>query len=144
MALSACLVFCLVSCGKEKSDRLVLGDERFEEYVPGLEGKRVAVFSNQTGIVGNVVTDNGFGPHLVDALIERGVDVKAIFSPEHGFRGEADAGERVESGVDEKTGVEILSLYGRNRSLGDEETDDLARFPEPVKGWHQDVTPKHK
>lgn len=121
LALSSCLVLCLVSCGRGKDEgKLTLGDERFEEYVPGLKGKRVAVFSNHTGIVGNVVTDNGFGPHLVDALLERGVDVKAIFSPEHGFRGDADAGERVESSVDEQTGVEILSLYGKNRSLGDE------------------------
>lgn len=121
LALSSCLALCLVSCGRGRDEtRLTLGDERFGEYVPGLKGKRVAVFSNQTGIVGNVVTDNGFGPHLVDALIERGVDVEAIFSPEHGFRGDADAGERVESSVDEKTGVEILSLYGKNRNLGDE------------------------
>lgn len=143
------------------TDSVVLGDERFGEYLPELMGKRVAVFSNQTGIVGNIVTGsklaedvarNGvtdanslipflepessqqnvrnqslqdqaqksgtieYGPHLVDVLIEMGIDVTVIFSPEHGFRGEADAGEAVGSGVDKKTGVEILSLYDKGKS----------------------------
>ena len=140
------------------SSKVVLGDERFEEYLPLLKGKRVAVFSNQTGIVGDKVTgskladalaEHGgcfpaideislipflepsepggkieYGQHIVDALIEKGVDVSAIFSPEHGFRGNADAGEHVGSSVDEKTGVEILSLYEKgSRIPGKEKTD---------------------
>ena len=65
-----------------------------------------------------------YGQHIVDALIEKGVDVKAIFSPEHGFRGNADAGEHVSSSVDEKTGVEIISLYGGgSRIPGKDKTD---------------------
>jgi len=126
-----------MACSKGES-RVVLGDERFTEYIPLLEGKRVAIFSNQSGIVGDViggvpsrvqVTDRtasvpfpsigeaDFGPHLLDILLGKGIDVTAIFSPEHGFRGTADAGEHVSSSVDEKTGVPILSLYegGRNR-----------------------------
>ncbi|MBR6416999.1 MAG: DUF1343 domain-containing protein [Bacteroidales bacterium] len=120
-----------LSCSGGK-DRVILGDERLGEYIPLLEGKRVAIFSNQTGIVGDVVdgkpsrtevTDQtasvpfhtigeaAFGPHLLDVLLEKGIDVTAIFSPEHGFRGTADAGEHVSSSVDEKTGVPILSLY---------------------------------
>lgn len=124
MALGAGLLSCLLSCGqpgkKPSGSQLdgagievTLGDERFEEYVPGLRDKRVAVFSNQSGIVGNKVTEEGFGPHLVDVLIEKGVEVKLIFSPEHGFRGDADAGESVESGRDPETGVEIVSLFGQ-------------------------------
>lgn len=105
-------------------DRVILGDERFEEYLPDLQGKRVAVFSNQSGIVGDVVTESGFGLHIVDVLIDKGVDVRAIFSPEHGFRGTADAGEHVASGIDEKTGVEILSLYEKgSRTPGKEKMD---------------------
>ena len=110
--------------------RLILGDERFDEYLPLLAGKRVAIFSNQSGIVGNVVsvendTDDllafgydsmgnkvEYGPHLLDVLIEKGTDVTCIFSPEHGFRDLADAGEPVEDSYDEKTGVPIISLYG--------------------------------
>lgn len=118
---------------QEDEDRVVLGDERFEEYLPLLQGKRVALFSNHTGIVGNKTNISneadsegsdliqlGFdkngnelinGQHILDALIEKGVNVTAIFSPEHGFRGTADAGESVDDSVDEKTGVPILSLY---------------------------------
>lgn len=83
---------------------VTVGAERFDQYLPALKGRRVAVMSNQTGMVGDV--------HLVDALVERGIKVVAIFSPEHGFRGTADAGERVSSSVDEKTGIPIWSLYG--------------------------------
>ena len=106
-------------------ERVTLGDERFEEYVPGLKGKRVAVFSNHTGIVGNRLEDNKMGPHLVDVLIEKGIDVRVIFSPEHGFRGDADAGEGVANGKDEKTGVRIASLFGATRQPSQEDMDDF-------------------
>lgn len=81
----------------------MLGDERTDEYFPLLKGKRVAIFSNHTGLVGD--------KHLLDVLVEAGFDVTAIFSPEHGFRGNADAGEHVSASTDPKTGVPILSLY---------------------------------
>lgn len=149
-----------VLAARTYSKRVVLGDERFEEYQPLLQGKRVAVFSNQTGIVGDKVTGSKladalaeyggcfprkrvdeislipftepsvpggkveYGQHIVDALIEKGVDVKAIFSPEHGFRGNADAGEHVSSSVDEKTGVEILSLYEKGSRIPSKEKTD--------------------
>ncbi|MDR2147896.1 MAG: DUF1343 domain-containing protein [Tannerella sp.] len=73
------------------------------EYFPMLKGKRIAVMSNHTGMVGN--------EHLVDMLVRNKFNVVAIFSPEHGFRGDADAGEHVKSTVDEKTGIPIKSLY---------------------------------
>ena len=82
---------------------VITGAERTELYFPLIEGKRVAVMSNQTGMVGN--------EHLVDMLIRRGHNVVGIFSPEHGFRGTADAGEHVSSSVDKKTGTPIWSLY---------------------------------
>ena len=149
-----------VLAARTYSKRVVLGDERFEEYQPLLQGKRVAVFSNQTGIVGDKVTGSKladalaeyggcfprkrvdeislipftepsvpggkieYGQHIVDALIEKGVDVNAIFSPEHGFRGNADAGEHVSSSVDEKTGVEILSLYEKGSRIPSKEKTD--------------------
>ena len=84
---------------------LTLGDEQFDAYIPLLEGKRIALFTNQTGIVGDK------DQHILDALIEKGVNVTAIFSPEHGFRGTEDAGAAVNDSIDEKTGVPILSLY---------------------------------
>ena len=85
------------------AQRVVLGDEQTEAYLPILKNKRIALFSNHTGMIGE--------KHLLDVLIEKGMNVVAIFSPEHGFRGQADAGEKVGSTVDAKTGVPILSLY---------------------------------
>ena len=94
--------------------RIVTGDERTKEYLPLLQGKRVALFSNHTGIAGR--------QHVLDVLIAHGVNVACIFSPEHGFRGTADAGELVNSGVDDKTGVPIVSLYGGKSPLKNPET----------------------
>lgn len=94
----------LVSCAGKPAPVLP-GDTQFDAYLPLLEGQRVAIFSNQTGLV----PDEG---HILDCLLERGVNITAIFSPEHGFRGKADAGELVSNDVDLQTGVPILSLYG--------------------------------
>ncbi len=87
----------------QPNERIVVGAERTAEYLPSLEGKRVAVLANHTAMVGR--------EHLVDMLIGKGVKLVGIFSPEHGFRGTADAGEHVASSVDAKTGVPIWSLY---------------------------------
>ena len=83
--------------------RIVVGAERTAEYLPKLEGKRVAVLANHTAMVGE--------EHLVDMLVRERVNLIGIFSPEHGFRGGADAGEHVKSSVDERTGIPIWSLY---------------------------------
>lgn len=82
---------------------LTVGAERTKEYLPQLEDKRVAVLANHTAMAGE--------EHLVDMLVREGINVVGIFSPEHGFRGGADAGEHVKSSVDEKTGIPIWSLY---------------------------------
>lgn len=91
---------------------VVVGAARVDEYVPGLKGKRVALFSNHTGMVGD--------RHTVDILLGEGVNVVTLFSPEHGFRGTADAGEHVESGVDGPTGLPVASLYGKGREKAKE------------------------
>ncbi|NLD23800.1 MAG: DUF1343 domain-containing protein [Bacteroidales bacterium] len=80
-----------------------MGAEITDAYFPLIKDKRVAVMTNQTGIVGD--------EHLVDMLFRENFNVVGIFSPEHGFRGTADAGEHVASSVDEKTGITIWSLY---------------------------------
>ena len=95
----------VVSCSAG-NERVILGDEQFEAYLPLLEGQRVAIFSNQTGLVGNTQE------HVLDVLLAKGVNVSAIFSPEHGFRDLADDGSHVADGVEPLTGVPILSLYG--------------------------------
>ncbi len=84
--------------------RPVVGAELTEAYFPLLKEKRVAVMTNQTGMAGD--------EHLVDLLKRNQCNIVGIFSPEHGFRGTADAGEHVSSSVDEKTGIPIWSLYG--------------------------------
>lgn len=89
------------------ADTVTVGAALFDKYIPLLEGKKVALFSNHTGIVD--------GRHTLDHLLDRGIDVKCIFSPEHGFRGTADAGQHVNSSVDEKTGIAIASLYDGKR-----------------------------
>lgn len=84
-----------------------VGAARPDKYLPLFEGKRVALLSNHTGIVD--------GQHTLDRLLEQGVDVRMIFAPEHGFRGDADAGARVNGGRDAKTGLPIVSLFGAAR-----------------------------
>jgi len=84
--------------------RIIPGAERMNVYLPLLKGKSVAVLANQTSLVKHT--------NLIDTLIKRGIKVVKIFSPEHGFRGNADAGEKVGNSTDSKTGVEIVSLYG--------------------------------
>jgi uncharacterized protein YbbC (DUF1343 family) len=80
------------------------GANQIELYRSFIEGKSVAVVANQTSMVGQT--------HLVDTLIKLGINIKAIFSPEHGFRNLADAGETIENGKDTQTGLTIISLYG--------------------------------
>lgn len=80
---------------------------QMNDYLPLIKGKRVGIVANQTSIVGET--------HLVDTLLSLGVEVKKIYTPEHGFRGTADAGAKVNSGKDEKTGLPIVSLYGKNK-----------------------------
>ncbi|MBQ5875009.1 MAG: DUF1343 domain-containing protein [Alistipes sp.] len=92
---------------------LTMGAERTKEYLPQLEGKRVAVLANHTAMAGE--------EHLVDMLVREKVNLVGIFSPEHGFRGGADAGEHVKSSIDEKTGIPIWSLYdGKSGRPSDE------------------------
>ena len=80
---------------------------QIDNYLPLLEGKRLGVVGNQTSIVGDT--------HLVDTLLSLGINVRKIFTPEHGFRGQADAGAQVNSSKDAKTGLPIVSLYGNNK-----------------------------
>lgn len=106
----------LVSLANAK--RVITGDERTELYFHLLEGKRIALYSNHTGLAN--------GNHIVDILKENKFDVTTILSPEHGFRGTADAGERVGDSVDEKTNIPIISMYKFGREGIDSTT--AARF----------------
>ena len=108
--LAAIVASSISLCAKSpisSRENVVLGAEQTKAYLPLLEGKRVALLSNHTGIV---IQDNDT-IHTLDLLLNCGVNVTAIFSPEHGFRGTAREGEKVASSVDAKTGIPILSLY---------------------------------
>lgn len=94
------------------TDALQLGIAQTALYLPLLHNKKVAVVGNQTSMLVNA--QNKF-IHLVDTLLASEVNVTAVFAPEHGFRGEADAGEEVKDGLDAKTGLPIISLYGSNK-----------------------------
>ena len=91
----------------QNTQKPIVGAQQFNEYLTRIQGKRVALVVNQTSMV-----EEG---HLVDALLNRNIEVKKVFAPEHGFRGTADAGEKVKSGIDTKTGLPVISLYGNNK-----------------------------
>ncbi len=111
--LFAALVFALgMTCQSQSltfigKEQYVSAAMQLDDYLPLIEGKRVGVVGNQTSIIGET--------HLVDTLLSLGINVRKIYTPEHGFRGTADAGAKVNSGKDEKTGLPIVSLYGKNK-----------------------------
>ena len=88
---------------------VTVGAERMDLLLPSLQGKRVALMVNQSSLVGST------GTHLVDTLLSQGVNIVRLFVPEHGLRGKVDAGKNVRSGVDEKTGLPVVSLYGQRK-----------------------------
>lgn len=90
-----------------KSAEIINGDANFDAYLPLIKGKKIGIVGNQTSVIGKT--------HLVDTLLAQGVDIVALFSPEHGFRGDADAGATIKDGKDQKTGLPIISLYGNNK-----------------------------
>ncbi len=110
--LKYCCIAVLFNCywvvaQTANNNTVITGAERMAVYLPMLKGKAVAVFANQTSMVKNT--------HLVDTLISGGINVVKIFGPEHGFRGDADAGEQVKDAKDKKTGLPIISLYGNHK-----------------------------
>lgn len=89
------------------------GAEMTKEYLPLIKGKNVALFANPTSMIGKT--------HLADSLVKLGIKIKVIFGPEHGFRGDASAGEKVSSYVDKKTGIPVISLFGaRNKPTAED------------------------
>lgn len=107
------LLIFLTACNAKKVGRplgfeIKTGADNTEAYLPLLRGKKVGIVTNQTGILSNKT-------HLVDFLLSKNIKIQTIFAPEHGFRGNADAGEHVIDGKDAKTGLPIISLYGDNR-----------------------------
>lgn len=97
---------------KSEEKEIIFGANRTEIYLPLLKGKNVGLIGNQTSVI---KTETGDYVHVVDSLLKRDVKIKKVFAPEHGFRGKADAGAAVKDGIDTKTGLPIVSLYGDNK-----------------------------
>ncbi|PWL38093.1 DUF1343 domain-containing protein [Flagellimonas aquimarina] len=110
-----------VSVETDSISKISVAANRTEEYLPLLKNKVIGVVANQTSVV---FKENGH-THLVDSLISLKVGVKKVFAPEHGFRGKADAGELVKDGLDTKTGLPIISLYGKNKKPSKEQLEGL-------------------
>jgi uncharacterized protein YbbC (DUF1343 family) len=107
------------SLAKEEAAKndMEIGAEQFNLYLPALKGKKVGLVVNQTSMVRD--------KHLVDVLLTNKVDVKKIFVPEHGFRGDADAGEKVDNSIDPVTKLPLVSLYGDNKKPKPDQIADL-------------------
>ncbi|MFM7667364.1 MAG: exo-beta-N-acetylmuramidase NamZ domain-containing protein [Bacteroidota bacterium] len=91
---------------KDSKSSVLLGNAQTDKYLPILQGKNVAIVGNQTSVLKKT--------HLIDSLLSLGVQIKLVFAPEHGFRGQADNGEHISNETDKKTGLKIVSLYGDN------------------------------
>ncbi len=102
----------------QEDSQFKTGADQPEKYLPLLENKRVGVVTNQTGLLKDRT-------HLVDFLVSKKVDLKSIFAPEHGFRGDADAGETVKNGVDVRTNLPIISLYGKNKKPSPDQLKEI-------------------
>jgi len=99
------------------SAQIITGAEQTNRYLPILQDKRVAVCFNPTSVIGET--------HLVDTLLSATINIVKIFAPEHGFRGEAEAGAVIQSAMDAKTGIPIVSLYGKNKKPTPEQLKDV-------------------
>ncbi|MDH3322786.1 MAG: DUF1343 domain-containing protein [Flavobacteriaceae bacterium] len=113
----------------DEAHQIITGSNQTERYLPLLKGKRVAIAANQTSVIFKDASQHKEGDlnytHLVDSLISLQVHITKVFSPEHGFRGRADAGEHVSDDMDKKTGLPILSLHGKTRKATPEMLKDV-------------------
>lgn len=113
------ILLILLGCTLALNAQIRNGAEQTEKLIPLLKGKRTALVVNQTSVVGNTHT------HLLDTLLSLGIEVRKVFAPEHGFRGQADAGETVKNGRDIKSNLPILSLYGKNKKPTSAQLSDI-------------------
>lgn len=114
------LFFMTISPLAAQNTEILTGAEQPNLYLENLTGKKVGIVANQTSIMPSKQNQ-----HVVDFLLEKGVSLKKVFTPEHGFRGDADAGEKVDNTVDQKTGLPIISIYGTNRKPSASQVKDL-------------------
>ncbi|MAU73177.1 MAG: hypothetical protein CMC30_01445 [Flavobacteriaceae bacterium] len=115
------LLFTLVylSLTSAYSQNIIPGSERTNLYIDKLLDKKVAVIANNT----SVIRSNNLDIHLIDTLIKRGIKIEKIFSPEHGFLGDKDDGEKIDNGFYKS--IEVISLYGKNRRINDNDIKNI-------------------
>lgn len=120
-SLGVLLCFCAPKFQSNQAEgsgqEIKTGAEQTDLYLPLLKGKKVAVLANQTSIIGKT--------HLVDSLQKLGISIVKVFGPEHGFRGDASAGAGVVDAIDERTGIPIISLYGKKNKPSKEDLQDV-------------------
>lgn len=111
------LIMVVATSNAQPQKAILPGAYQMEQYLPLLENKRVAIFTNHTAMLGNI--------HLIDTLLKRGIRIQKLFTPEHGLRGTADAGEKTTDGIDPQTGIQIVSLYGKKYGPSNEDLVDI-------------------
>ncbi|SFZ92686.1 Uncharacterized conserved protein YbbC, DUF1343 family [Flaviramulus basaltis] len=117
---------------------IVVGANQIEKYLPLLKDKRVGVVANQSSLIEKQIASsleasrNNKYTHLVDSLLSLKVNISIVLSPEHGFRGTADAGEKVKDGIDSKTGLPIVSLYGDNKKPKLEQIKETKKYESDI------------
>ena len=111
------LLFILISLiiPSVQSQEIIPGSERLNNYINKLVNKKIAVIANNTSIVRN----GELSVHLIDTLLKRNIEIEKIFSPEHGFLGDKDDGEKIEDGLYKS--IEVISLYGKKRKISDDD-----------------------
>ena len=108
----------------QNNDKLIVGANRTELFLDEIKGLNIAIVANLT----STINSSNSSIHLIDSLLKLNIKIKKVFSPEHGFRGIADAGEKVEDGIDIKTGLPIISLHGINKKPTKEQMKDVDVF----------------
>jgi uncharacterized protein YbbC (DUF1343 family) len=111
------LIMVVATSNAQPQKAILPGAYQMEQYLPLLENKRVAIFTNHTAMLGKI--------HLIDTLLKRGIRIQKLFTPEHGLRGTADAGEKTTDGIDPQTGIQIVSLYGKKYGPSNEDLVDV-------------------
>ena len=112
-----CILFVFICFFSFSEEKIKVGAENTNAYLHFLENKKIGIVANQTSFIHQT--------HLVDSLISLGIDITFIFAPEHGFRGQEDAGKHIEDGKDAKTGLPIISLYGKNKKPNQEHLNQV-------------------
>ena len=125
LALALTLPF---SCNAQKDEpqvKPIPAAQNIDTYLPLLKGKKVGLVANQTSVITSKIGDEIKLTHLADTLQKHGVQLQKVFAPEHGFRGTADAGAHIDNGIDKKTGLPLISLYGTHKKPLSEDLSDI-------------------